>query len=169
VIRFCPACGHDSGVMRHGPEIFVCSQCDHHHWFNPKPCGGALVIRDGRAMLSRRAIDPARGSWDVPGGFCDPFEHPEETARRELREETGLEITLGDLLGIFIDVYGATGRSTLNFCYLATIPQGAEPVPDDDIDAIEWFAPDDLPSLERLAFRHTSEVLEAWRRTLRGG
>lgn len=163
MIRFCCSCGADLGAEHRGPDPAVCPACGHTVWFNPKPCSGALVVREGKVMLSRRAIEPALGTWDVPGGFCLPGEHPEDTARRELREETGLEITLTGLLGIFMDVYGPEGQTTLNLCYLAVAPEGAEPVPTDDIDAIGWFGPDDLPPPEQLAFAHTGRILAAWR------
>jgi len=165
MIRFCPACGAPVDPPTLAPHHFLCADCGHQVWCNPKPCSGALVIRGGKAMLSRRAIEPEHGKWDVPGGFCEPNEHPEETARRELREETGLEITLTGLLGIFMDVYGASGQPTLNFCYTATIPEGAEPVPADDIDGIGWFGPDELPPREQLAFHHTVPILDTWRGT----
>jgi 8-oxo-dGTP diphosphatase len=163
MISFCPTCGHDLGGERRGPDPVVCPGCHRTVWFNPKPCSGALVIRGGKAMLSRRAIEPALGAWDVPGGFCHVGEHPEETARRELFEETGLRITLTGLLGIFMDVYGPQGQSTMNLCYLARIPAGATPHPADDISAVAWFGPDELPPRAALAFHHTGLILDAWR------
>ena len=56
---------------------------------NAKPTGSALVVREGRVPLVRRAIEPARGAWDIPGGFLEHDEHPEAGAVRELQEGTG--------------------------------------------------------------------------------
>lgn len=163
-VNFCPECGCDLRREDQSHGRVACPNCGHTVYFNPKPCAGALVVRDGRVMLTRRAIEPARGAWDIPGGFLGEGEHPEQCARRELREETGLDIQITGLLGIFMDTYGKNGRSTLNIYYLATVEADAEPRPADDVDQIQWFGPRELPS--RLAFAHTREVLKLWCQSL---
>jgi ADP-ribose pyrophosphatase YjhB (NUDIX family) len=155
---FCPACGTaltertiDGRVRR------ACPGCGRVHWRNAKPCAGALIVRNGKVLLVRRAIEPFRGHWDIPGGFCEVEEHPAETAIREAKEETGLEIELTGLLGMWMDNY--EGSASLNVYYLAR-PLGHRLRPADDADAAAWFAPDALP--ERIAFANGRLALEAW-------
>lgn len=129
------------------------------------------MIRDGAVLLVRRAIDPWRGSWDIPGGFCDADEHPEQTVVREVREEVGLNVTVTRLLGIWIDAYGSgTGSAppdvTMNCYYLATATDHEDPIVDPrEASDARWFAADELPG--DLAFPdHARQVLEAWRATV---
>jgi len=56
--------------------------------------------------MIRRATEPQRGSWEVPGGFCEVTEHPAQTAARETLEETGLCVRVGPVLGMWLDTYG---------------------------------------------------------------
>jgi 8-oxo-dGTP diphosphatase len=123
------------------------------------------VVRDGRVLLVRRAIQPALGQWDIPGGFLEADEHPEAGAVRELREETGLDIIITRLLGVYIGtyVYGDDPAYTLDMVFVASAPDG-EPRPADDASEIGWFAPDMLP--ESLAFSHQGAVLADWKETL---
>ena len=81
----------------------------------------AVLAQDGagRVLLGRRAVDPGRGLWDLPGGFCDPDETPEDAVRREFREETGAEVEPLAFLGHVVDRYGADGDHTLNCVYVA--------------------------------------------------
>lgn len=53
----------------------VCRNCGRAHFSNPKPCGEALAECAGNVLLVKRACEPWRGHWDIPGGFCDPGEH----------------------------------------------------------------------------------------------
>jgi ADP-ribose pyrophosphatase YjhB (NUDIX family) len=166
VFRYCPDCGGrlippDPPAERVVSQ--VCPTCATEHFRNAKPCAGALVIRDGRALLGRRAIEPARGRWDIPGGFLNPWEHPADAAVRELQEETGLSIRLVRILSVVMDTYQDRDY-TLNIYYLAEVVGGAE-APADDLAELRWFAPAELPL--DLAFPHASQVLEAWRATLR--
>jgi 8-oxo-dGTP diphosphatase len=62
-------------------------------------------MRDGQLLLLRRANEPWLGRWDIPGGFCEPDEHPVETAVREAREECGFEVEVTGLLGMWLDRY----------------------------------------------------------------
>ena len=156
--KYCPACGQRlverviDGRLRQ-----ICPECGRIHWRNAKPCAGALIIRNGKVLLVRRAVEPFRGHWDIPGGFCEADEHPADAAIREVREETGLEIELTGLLGMWVDDY--QGRTTLNVHYLAR-PLSRRLVLGSDVDGAAWFAPDALP--EHTAFKNTVQALTAW-------
>ena len=84
--------------------------------------------------------------------------------RRELREETGLDVEPLDFLGIWMDRYGgdSTAEATLNLYWTARAI-GGEPAPADDVDDLRWFAPDELPPKDQLAFENVPLVLAAWR------
>ncbi|MDP9467473.1 MAG: NUDIX domain-containing protein [Chloroflexota bacterium] len=125
-------------------------------------------MRDGKLLLVRRAIDPWRGCWDIPGGFCEADEHPWQTVVREVREEVGLAVAITGPLGIWMDTYGSgDGPSppdaTMNCYYHAAPVDDAEPVVAlAESSEAAWFASDQLPG--ELAFPdHARQVLEAWR------
>ncbi|MCA9871723.1 MAG: NUDIX hydrolase [Anaerolineae bacterium] len=168
VPRFCVQCGQmlqerrlqgDHRVRR------VCPACGHVAYENAKPCAGVLPTRDGQVLLARRAVEPYLGRWDIIGGFLEHDETPDAAATREAFEETGLTLVLLDLLGIYTDVYGSNGYSTLNIYYIARITAG-QPNPADDVVELAWFHPDTLP--DAMAFpNHTHHVLSDWARWLR--
>ena len=68
---------------------------------------GAVVVRDDALLMVKRAHEPGRGLWSLPGGRVEHGEHLSAAVAREVREETGLEIEVGDLLGIYEVVGGA--------------------------------------------------------------
>src|SRR4051812_8442086 len=138
---FCSGCGH---LLPSLPPV-VCATCGTAHWSDPKPCASGLVTHRGRLLMVRRANDPWRDYWDVPGGFCGTAEHPITTAEREVLEETGLRIKVTGFLGMWIDEYGsvptdAPRKATLNIYYHAT-PIGRPRIvtSQDEVAEARWF------------------------------
>lgn len=169
-MRFCPSCG---GSLPRRPPV-VCPRCQTAHYRNAKPCAGALVLRDGRLLLLRRTIEPWLGCWDIPGGFCEATEHPIDTARRETREETGIDVEVTGFLGLWLDRYPDPADAehpvvTLNAYYHAVAKGGGEGrVNPEEASELGWFEPDGLPT--EIAFpHHALDVLAAWREAIRGG
>ena len=162
--KFCAACGGALTPVTepHGPQ--KCVSCGAMFFRNSKPCAGALVVRAGRVLLVRRAIEPFKDHWDIPGGFLNEGEHPEEGVQREVLEETGLRVRLAGFLGIYMDRYGGADAEerTLNIYYLAEPVDDAEPRAADDASEIGWFAPDEVPA--KMAFGHENRVLADWQR-----
>jgi 8-oxo-dGTP diphosphatase len=141
----------------------VCTRCRHVEWQNPKPTASAIITRGrpGEAvevLLTRRAVPPFEDYWDVPGGFVDPGEHPEDALKREMLEELRVTIDLQGFLGIFMDSLGDDGESTLNIFYQATIRDGTL-TPSSDVREARWFPLAHLP--ERIAFSNGRQALEA--------
>ena len=140
--------------------------CGESTYLSPKPAScGVVVDAQGRVLIGRRAGDPRGGLWDVLGGFLDPGESPESGLVRELREEIGVDCTVGRYLGGFPDEYGDDGDATLNLAYECRIVAG-EPRAADDVSELAWFAPSELPPSEEFAFRSSVEILDAWRATI---
>jgi 8-oxo-dGTP diphosphatase len=159
--RFCARCG--SEVERETGRV-RCPACGFIHYANSEPTACALCADErGRVLLARRANEPFKGYWDLPGGFLEEGEHPLDALRRELREETGLEVEPLDFVGIWTDryPYGTQVGSTLNLYWTARVVRGSAQAAD-DVSEVAWFAPDELPGEEELAF-HVADVLRAWR------
>src|SRR5207248_5690536 len=95
--RFCPLCGEAIEKVEDRAE---CRACGNVAYANAVP-GAEAVCFDahGRVLLGRRAHDPGAGLWDLPGGFLHEDELPLEGLRREVREETALEIVPDEFLG----------------------------------------------------------------------
>jgi ADP-ribose pyrophosphatase YjhB (NUDIX family) len=166
--RSCPRCTAQlsrGAVAGDEAERLHCPACGLVVYENPAPTASAIVERDGRILLTRRGIEPFRGMWDLPGGFVEPGEHPEDAVRRELFEETGLDVAPGCLVGIYTDVYGHGGGTTLNIYYAAEVVCGAEAA-SSDVSELRWFAPSDLPPAAELAFANGPAALADY---LRGG
>jgi 8-oxo-dGTP diphosphatase len=160
---FCPYCGGEvvlKYVANEGKKREVCSACGRILYHNSKPCVGALIIDEDRILLVKRKQEPYKGYWDIPGGFLEGGEHPENGLLREIREETGLEVRPIKLLGIFMDKYGPDADDTLNIHYLAEVI-GGEAKAGSDAGELRWFSKKNLP--KRIAFRNGREVLKVWR------
>lgn len=162
--RRCPQCGadleHDEGAAK-----VECPQCDFRHYAHSQVTACAIVADDeGRVLLTRRGSPPYEGYWDLPGGFVGEAEHPHDAVRRELREETGLDVEPHELVGIWIDSYaehGEDGPATMNL-YFVSSARGGEGEPSDDVSELRWVRPAEFPPGDQLAF-HIAEVLETWR------
>lgn len=155
--RVCPRCGQD---LRRGANRVECDACGFCQYANPAPAVSAFVLDgDGRILLARRAVEPDEGKWDVPGGFLEEGEDPVAGLRRELREEAGIEIEVGDFVGVFADTYG--DGHVLNLVWETAIADG-EPTPDDDVAELRWFPKDALPEDVDFAFRWLAAGLRDW-------
>jgi ADP-ribose pyrophosphatase YjhB (NUDIX family) len=154
--RACPRCGTG---LEHAERSVSCPSCGLVEYANPAPTASAVVRDDdGRILLARRAADPGAGLWDLLGGFMDEGEEPLGALRRELREETGLDVEPGEFLGALPDRYGDEGAWTVNFYWAARLGPG-EPQPADDVAELAWFSADALPPREQFAFANTVELL----------
>ena len=159
--NFCPRCGGrlELREIKAGePQRLVCEECSFIFYLGPKLVAAVIFELGGRIILTRRAIDPGYGKWTFPGGFVDRGETAEAAAKREAREEAGVELELGEIVGLYsyedqvpvIAVF--SGRIT-----------GGEPQPLDETIATEAFPRDALPWSE-MAFPSTEDALKDYLR-----
>lgn len=108
---------------------------------------GVVVWKDGKVLLIRRGKSPMRGRWSLPGGRQELGETVREAAVREVREETGLEIRLGELLDV-VDTMrrDENGAVTLQYTLVDFDAEWAagEPAAASDAEHAEWADPDAL-------------------------
>lgn len=124
------------------------------------PCVGAVVVHEGRLLVVRRGHEPGRGLWSVPGGRVEPGEALGSACEREVREETGLRVRAGDLVGRV--ERAAPGGGTYVIDDLDCTVEGEDTlVAGDDADDARWVTLaelEDLPCVDGLL-----DALRAWR------
>jgi 8-oxo-dGTP diphosphatase len=146
-------------VIKDGePERLVCEECGFIFYQGPKLVAATIFELDGGIVLIKRAIEPGYGKWTFPGGFVERGERAEAAAEREALEEAGMEIEVGEIVGLYsyedqIPVIAVfSGRVT-----------GGEPQPLDETMAVKVFPRDALPGGE-LDFPSTEQALKDYLR-----
>ena len=99
-IIYCSQCSHkNSFSLIDGNMRYHCPKCKTIHYQNPKPTATLIVPKNNQILFVRRAFEPAKGCWSLPGGFLELGETLKEGALRELKEETNLKGEVSKLLG----------------------------------------------------------------------
>ncbi len=108
---------------------------------------GAVVVRDGRALIVRRAHEPRKGEWSLPGGLLDLGESLVDAARREVKEETGLDVEVGPMIETFDRVHrDSEGRIRYHFVIIDFVcwSKAEEAVAGSDAEAVAWVTADEI-------------------------
>lgn len=121
---------------------------------------GAIIIEGDRVLLVKRAHPPIQGQWSIPGGVLEVGEMVREAAIREAREETGLIVEPGELLGVYDRILrDVEQRVQYHYVLIDFLcrPLGGELLAASDAAEVRWFVREQLPALQ-LA-EDTSEVI----------
>lgn len=163
--RFCPHCG--ATVESPGRNPLSCGKCGFTYYFTPVTgVVGIIAAEDGRVLLLKRARDPGRGLWGLPGGFVDPGEAADEALIREVREEVALTVLRLTYLGSFANRYDYRGTvipvtDVIYVCHVESMsPLRIEP---GEIEEAVWLHPGEA-ELSRMAFTSNRQALELFLR-----
>lgn len=159
-LKFCSRCGSTlvfGSIPGEDRERLACDTCGHIVYVNPRLVVTTFPITDaGEIVLIRRGIEPGMGAWAQPGGFLEVDETVHEAAIRETREETGLLIEPGEIIGL----YTRLEASVVTIAFEARIVGGtAGPTP--EASEVIAFAPDRIP-WSGIAFKTTTIALRDW-------
>jgi 8-oxo-dGTP diphosphatase len=106
---------------------------------------GAVVVKDGRAVIVKRANEPYRGQWSIPGGRVEFGESLHDAVRREMREETGLEVAVGPLIEVFERMHPTHHFVIIDYLCTCT---GGTLCAGDDAEDVRWVTSEELDQFE---------------------
>jgi 8-oxo-dGTP diphosphatase len=121
---------------------------------------GAVVVRGDRALIIKRAHEPRKGEWSLPGGLLELGESLADAARREIKEETNLDIEVGPIIETFDRVHrDDQGRIRYHFVIVDFVcwSDSGEAVPGSDADGVAWVTAPEIDQYKVNA--HAAEVL----------
>ena len=155
---FCALCGGRllaTSGLNQGGAPFYCTRCGQPSYEDPKVAVAVIVETEAGLLLLRRAQhDQAHGKWILPGGHVDRGEVVTQAARREVCEETGLEVEISRLVG----VYSYSGNPWVLIVYSA-MSLGGSPAPGPEALEIRTFAAEELP-WDELGYHSTAQALK---------
>ena len=140
--RYCPACG-SAQFVENGVYSKRCEDCGFTYYDNPKAATVAVIINSNSEILvCRRAKEPAKGTLDLPGGFTDIGETAEQGVMREVKEETGLDVTEVSFLFSKPNIYPFSGMivNTMDLFFICKVDTTENLVAEDDV-AETFFIP----------------------------
>ena len=108
---------------------------------------GAVVVRDGKALIIKRAHEPRKGEWSLPGGLLELGESLQDAVRREIKEETSLDIEVGPVIETFDRVHrDDAGKIRYHFVIVDFVcwPNAGDAMPGSDADGVAWVTPAEI-------------------------
>lgn len=158
---YCPRCRTemvDKQVYGRVRRVCPNAECRFVQFIDPKVSAAVMPLRDGKVLMVKRAMEPARGSWCFPGGFMEIGETPQQAAIRECKEESGFDVEITNLVDVYYyEDYRGSGVLIL---YQGKVV-GGQPRAGQDADAVSFFGPDELP--ENIVIETNIEALAAWK------
>lgn len=139
--KYCPICG-SSHFNKHSEKSRKCGDCGFEYFVNPSSANVALILNEkGELLVERRKNDPAKGTLDLPGGFADMNETVEEGLKREVMEETGLEVTKVEYLFSKPNSYHFSGVDipTLDLFFSCKVKDDSNVKANDDAAECMWM------------------------------
>ena len=159
--KFCSHCGASTEVRTlDGRDRAVCTTCTRVHYEVPKLGAGALIERDQRLLLVLRSHEPFAGRWNLPAGFVEVEESPDEAAQREALEETGLRVAVERVDDVYAYADDPRGHGVL-IVYRCTVVGGQLSGSDEGTD-VRYVARNELP--DGLAGGGHDRAIAAWQR-----
>ena len=140
---FCPLCGAKLTTGEAGGRPRRLCACGWVDWANPVPAAGVFILKGAECLWVRRAEEPRRGLWSLPSGFQEWEEDIRACARREALEETGLEVELERLVGVY-SAFDDPRHNALLVAFTGSV-NGGELRAGDDADEARWFPLDAPP------------------------
>ena len=148
LFKFCPRCGCDAFVENDFKSKH-CNGCGFTYYFNPLAATVAIITNcRGEILVATRSKEPAKGTFDLPGGFCDSYETAEEGVAREVLEETGLKVTSAQYLFTIPNIYNYSGMElhTMDMFFKCEVNDCNALKADDDVADLRWIAIEELES-----------------------
>ncbi|WP_336745040.1 NUDIX hydrolase [Paenibacillus sp. y28] len=151
-VNFCASCGHPMEAREmDGVERRVCTaaDCGYVHWGHYSIGVGALVMKEDKLLLVRRAQEPGKGNWTNPGGYIEQLEPIEDTIVREVWEESGVRAQVKSIVALRDQPRG------IHNVYIAFEMEylDGDPVPDGvEVDAAGFFTLEDMQSMKVASF-----------------
>lgn len=159
--KFCPKCG-SSHFVENNIKSKRCETCGFVYYFNPSSSTIAIIINSNDELLiATRAHDPAKGTFDLPGGFVDMNETGEEAVIREVKEETGLHVSQAKYMFSIPNTYVYSGFEvhTLDLVYLCKVDDMRNMQAEDDVASLQFIKISELnPDL--FGLRSVKEVIQ---------
>jgi ADP-ribose pyrophosphatase YjhB (NUDIX family) len=162
---FCPVCGNElkeKFVKEEQHKRMVCAACGFIFYVNPVPAVATILLREKKILLVKRKFAPRKNAWTLPAGFMEYNETAEQAAIRETKEETNLDIKVGEVFAV-LPGFDDSRVHVLLIVYNAEII-GGETNPGDDAAEVRFFSLDNVP--ENIAFSAHRQVLQMLKNNL---
>lgn len=161
--RYCPVCG-SKHFAQNSQKSMKCGNCGFEYFMNPAAAVVAIITdTEGRLLVERRKLEPAKGTLDLPGGFADTDETVEEAVVREVKEGTGLTVTAMRYLFSLPNMYRYSGLDipTLDMFFACEVEDTSQLVAGDDAAECRWVAPQDVHT-ELFGLRSVRHGVQRW-------
>ncbi|NDV96387.1 NUDIX domain-containing protein [Dysgonomonas sp. 521] len=159
--KFCPKCG-SGRFVENNFKSKRCENCGFVYYFNPSSSTIAIIVNEKNELLvATRAYEPAKGTFDLPGGFVDMNETGEEAVIREVKEETNLDVSEAKYLFSIPNTYIYSGFEvhTLDLVYLCKTGSTCNLKAEDDVEKLQFIKMQDL-NPELFGLRSVKEVIK---------
>lgn len=157
--RYCPRCKSNLTLTEiDSNRVRKCEACGFLFWNNPKPVVSIILHKDRKILMLQRAKEPFKNFWVLPGGFIGYQESAQEATKREAKEETGLDIVINGLIGVYRIDNDPRGIH-IDIIFHGTADGKTELSEEDKTWRL--FSPDKLP--EHIAYKHRNAIND-WHR-----
>lgn len=161
---FCPFCNKKLSTIKEkdGRKRKFCRFCQWAHYPHVAAGAAAIIVKGKKVLMVQRAMEPHKDTWMFPAGFIEYGEHPLDTLKREIKEETNLSIKKARLIEIFQSQEDSRSPGHFIFFYKATVSEGKLKT-DKENKGIAWV---DIKNPPKIGFKTHKYIMRLLQRGL---